>query len=150
MTPIYTMYDPYCTKYGSYEGEPLRNGVCVILTLITPHNRLGMRGPENPRTQDAYGLQRADIARVLSVALSYVASNLVATPKDQRKPDSASLRSFAEQRYLARCVAPQDLSLIPCCYSFLIQGKNTRENILRATIWDFCKRGTHSVSILCT
>ena len=34
---LYTMYDPYCTKYGSYEGEPLRNGVCVILTLITPH-----------------------------------------------------------------------------------------------------------------
>ena len=63
-----------------------------------------------PRTQDAYGLQRADIARVLSVALSYVASSLVATPKNQRKPDSASLRSFAEQRYLARCVAPRDLS----------------------------------------
>ena len=86
-----------------------------------------------PRTQDAYGLQRADIARVFSVALSY-ASSLVATPKNQRKPDSASLRSFAEQRYLARCVAPQDLSLLPCCYSFLIQGKNTCENILRATI----------------
>ena len=48
-----------------------------------------------PRTQDAYGLQRADIARVLSVALSYVASSLVATPKNQRKPDSASLRSNA-------------------------------------------------------
>ena len=27
--------------------------------------------------QDAYGLQRADIARVLPVALSYVASSLV-------------------------------------------------------------------------
>ena len=80
------------------------------------------------RTQDAYCLQRADIARVLSVALSYVASSLVATPKNQRKPDSASLRSFAEQRYLARCVAPRDLSLLPCCYSFLIQGKNTCEN----------------------
>ena len=103
-----------------------------------------------PRTQDAYGLQRADIARVLSVAVSYVASSLVATPKSQRKPDSASLRSFEEQRYLARCVAPQDLSLLPCCYS-LIQGKNTCENILRATICtDFCKRGTHFVSILCT
>ena len=58
------------------------------------------------------------------MALSYVASSLVATPKNQRKPDFASLRSFAEQRYLARCVAPQDLSLLPCCYSFLIQGKN--------------------------
>ena len=29
--------------------------------------------------------------------------------KNQRMPDSASLRSFAEQRYLARCVAPRDL-----------------------------------------
>ena len=60
-----------------------------------------------PRTQHAYGLQRADIARVLSVALSYVTSSLVATLKNQRKPDSASPRSFAEQRYLyhARCVA---------------------------------------------
>ena len=67
-----------------------------------------------PRTQDTYGLQWADIARVLSVALSCVASSLVATPKNQRKPDSASLRSFAEQRYLARCVAPQDIYTCTC------------------------------------
>ena len=60
------------------------------------------------RTQDAYGLQRANIARVLSAALSYVASSLVATPKNQRKPDSASPRSFAKQRYQ---LAPRDLSL---------------------------------------
>ena len=70
------------------------------------------RACEVPRTQDAYSLQRADIARFLSVALSYVASSLVATLKNQTKPDSASLRSFAEQRYLARCVAPRDLSTV--------------------------------------
>ena len=96
-----------------------------------------------PRTQDAYGLQRVDIARVLSVALSYVASSLVATPKNQRKPDSESLRSFAEQRYLARCVAPRDLSLL-CCYSFLIQGKNTCENILQSVLQlGLLQKGAH-------
>ena len=66
---------------------------------------------ENPRRLRP-ATERADIARVLSVALSYVASSLVATPKNQRKPDSASLRSFAEQRYLARCVAPRDLNRV--------------------------------------
>ena len=35
-----------------------------------------------------------------------------ATPENQRMPDSASLPSFPEQRYLARCVAPRDLGLL--------------------------------------
>ena len=108
------------------------------------------RACEVPRTQDAYGLQRADIARVLSVALSYVASSLVATPKNQRKPDSASLRSFAEQRYLARCLAPRDLSLLPCCYSFLIQGKNTCENILQSVLQlGLLQKGAHISLVYC-
>ena len=105
-----------------------------------------------PRTQDAYGLQRADIARILSVALSViscVASSLVATHKNQRKPDSASLRSFAEQRYLARCVAPRDLSLLPCC-SFLIQGKNTCENILQSVLQlGLLQKGVHISLVYC-
>ena len=84
-------------------GHGARALECALLCVIT-------RACGVPRTQDAYGLQRADIARVLSVAVSYVASSLVATPKNQRKPDSASLRSFTEQRYLARCVAPRDLA----------------------------------------
>ena len=37
-----------------------------------------------PRSQDAYGLQRADIARVLSVALSYVASSLAHTQESEK------------------------------------------------------------------
>ena len=37
-----------------------------------------------PRTQDAYGLQRADIARVLSVALSYVASSLAHAQESEK------------------------------------------------------------------
>ena len=104
---------------------------CALLCRAAQlRDRPSMRGPENPRRlRPATGRYRTRSFRAI-----YVASSLVATPKNQRKPDSASLRSFAEQRYLARCVAPRDLSLLPCCYSFLIQGKNTCENILRATI----------------
>ena len=40
--------------------------------------------------QDAYGLQRADIARVLPVALSYVASSLV-----EPRPRIQNLRVYA-------------------------------------------------------
>ena len=62
------------------------------------------------------------IARVLFPWL-YPMQTCRATPENQRLPDSASLRSFAGQRYLARCVAPRDLGLLkPCSYSFLTQG----------------------------
>ena len=44
------------------------------------------------KAQHAYILQRADIACILPVALTYVASSLCgATPENQRMPDSASL-----------------------------------------------------------
>ena len=92
--------------------------------------------------------QRANTARVLPVALSYVASSLA----EPRLRISASLRSFAEQRYLARCVAPRDLDLRVA--SFLTQGNIVSENILGARICTAvrasAKRGTHFVSVLYT
>ena len=56
-----------------------------------------MRGPE--KRDQSGSLRATDIARVLLVALSYVASSL-AEPRPRIR-ESASLRSF----YLARCVA---------------------------------------------
>ena len=50
-------------------GHGARALECALLCRAL-RDRPGMRG------QDAYGLQWADIARVLSVALSYVASSL--------------------------------------------------------------------------
>ena len=52
-----------------------------------------------PKLQDAYGLQRADVARVLPVALSYVASSL-AEPRPRIR-ESASLRSFNSISHVA-------------------------------------------------
>ena len=71
---------------------------CVIARDPEKRDR---SGSVRDQKTDAYGLQRADVARVLSVALS--ASSLaepVPTPENQTMPVSASLRSFAEQRYL--------------------------------------------------
>jgi hypothetical protein len=87
---------------------------------VALRDRPGHAGSRLPRrgidlevyvAQDAYGLQRADIARVLFPWL-YPMQTCRATPENQRLPDSASLRSFAGQRYLARCVAPRDLGLL--------------------------------------
>ena len=102
--------------------------------------------------QDAYGLQRADIARVLPVALSYVASSL-AEPRPRIR-ESASLRSSSTlSRTLRSSARPRSINK-PCSYSFLTQGKIACENILRARICTAvrtgAKRGTHFVSILCT
>ena len=113
-----------------------------------------MRGPDSREEGSIWGpkTQRADTARIFPVALSYVASSLA---EPQRMPDSVSLCSFAEQCYLARCVAPRDLGLLkPCSYSFLTQGNITCENILRARICTAVrtgtKRGTHTSLVLCT
>ena len=69
---------------------------------VALRDRPGMRGPENPRRlRPATGRYRMRSFRGFILCTS----SLVATPKNQRKPDSASPRSFAEQRYHARCVA---------------------------------------------
>ena len=101
--------------------------------------------------RDAYGLQRADIARVLPRGF------ILALRSHARESENARLResSFAEQRYLARCVALQDRSIKRLCsYSFLTQGKIACGNILRARICTAvrtgAKRGIPFVSILCT
>ena len=113
---------------------------------VALRDRPSMRGPENPRRL------RPATGRYPWLYPMYIASSLVATPKNQRKPDSASLRSFAEQRYLAGCVAPRELSLIfkPCCYSFLIQGKNTCENILQSVLQlGLLRKGAHISLVYC-
>ena len=88
---------------------------CVDVAL---RDRLGhgaMRGPEKrDQSGSLHGPRRLRAATSTygtrsPVALSYVASSL-AEPRPRIR-ESASLRSFAEQRYLARCVAPRDLGL---------------------------------------
>ena len=61
--------------------------------------------------------QRANTARVLPVALSYVASSL-AGPRPGRMTPRVYVASRSEQRYLARiarCVGPRDLGLLKPC-----------------------------------
>ena len=71
-------------------------------------------------SQDAYGLQRADISRVLPVALSYVASSL-AEPRPRIR-ESASLLASTLSRTLRSSARPRSINK-PCSYSFLTQGK---------------------------
>ena len=107
-----------------------------------------MRGPDSREEGSIWNstwskTQRANTARVLPVALSYVASSLA----EPRLRIFASLRSFAEQRYLARCVALR-------VAIFLTQGSIACKSILGARICTAvrtgAKRGTHFVSVLYT
>ena len=104
------------------------------------------------RPGDAYGLQRADIARVLPVALSCVASSL-AEPR-RRIRECLTPRVYVAStlsRTLRSSSARPRSTNKPCSYSFLTQGKIACENILRAIICTAVRTGaTHFVSILCT
>ena len=86
---------------------------CVIARAI--------RGPEKSIDLEVYGMQRADIARVLPVALSYVASE--PCPKIRKCLTPLVYVASRSKHYLARCVAPRDLGNKQCSYSFLTQGK---------------------------
>ena len=102
--------------------------------------------------QDAYRLQRADIACVLPVALSYVASSLVEPrPRIRECLTPQVYVTSTLSRTLRSSARPRSCSKL-CSYSFLTQGKIACANILRARICTAvrtgAKRGTHFVSIL--
>ena len=59
--------------------------------------------------------QRANTARVLPMALSYVASSLAGPRPGIRMTPRVYVASRSEQRYLARCVGPRDLGLLKPC-----------------------------------
>ena len=149
ISPSHTLeYKPNDIIITSSIGYVLLHNPNIIETILASFPGSTSKGLGSGASVLYLALLR--LLTVLSVALSYVASSLVSTPKNQRKLDSTSLRSFAEQRYLARCVAPRDLSLLPCCYSFLIQGKNTCENILQSVLQlGLLQKGTHISLVYC-
>ena len=124
-----------CSRPWRQRCPSLRSNAHLSVAL---RDRPAMRGPEKR--------DRSAIARVLPVALSYVASGL-AEPRPRIR-ESASLYIASTLSRTLR-IAPRDLGLKTCSYSFLTQGKIACENILTARICTAvrtgAKRGTHFV-----
>ena len=110
-----------------------------------------MRGPDSREEGSIWNstwsnTQRANTARVLPVALSYVASSLAEPRPKIREGLTVYVASLS--RTLRSSARPRSINRVA---SFLTQGN---ENILRARICTAvrtgAKRGTHFVGVLCT
>ena len=91
-----------CVSWPAGASPSVRSNARLSVALRDRPGHGAMRGGidlEVYVAQDAYGLQRADIARVLPVALTYVASSL-AEPSPRIR-ESGSLRSFNSISHVA-------------------------------------------------
>ena len=120
-------------------GHGARALECTLFCVIARACRV-------PRTQDAYGLQRVNIARVLSVALSYEPCPRPRIREGLTPPVYVVSRSNA----ISPVVQLRETYFKPCCYSFLIQGKNTCENILQSVLQlGLLQKGAHISLVYC-